>query len=302
MEQIEFIRLAPQLRGKAMAIGQSFFASEEEAEDVAQETLIRLWKAWEGLTSAEEAERLTVRVAKYECINAWRREQSRPHTSLSSAQEVTHPMTQNGQPMEGDELSEAIRRAAGTLTKSEARLWRLFAEAGMTAAEILNSYDEEQLSDILYIYGELKNARRIASAIVKARNEKHIETTSDLMAATEKLFQREREKKEMAKMFQALRIEVNHEMSALKEMLNGARDVLGEGGRLSVITYHSLEDRIVKNFMKAGNAEGKVKQDFFGRIEAPFKSINNKVIVPTDKEQQQNPRSRSAKLRIAERV
>ena len=91
-------------------------------------------------------------------------------------------------------------------------------------------------------------------------------------------------------------------MSALKEMLNGARDVLGEGGRLSVITYHSLEDRIVKNFMKAGNAEGKVKQDFFGRIEAPFKSINNKVIVPTDKEQQQNPRSRSAKLRIAERV
>lgn len=136
MEQIEFIRLAPQLRGKAMAIGLSFFASEEEAEDVAQETLIRLWKAWEGLTSAEEAERLTVRVAKYECINAWRREQSRPHTSLSSAQEVTHPMTQNGQPMEGDELSEAIRRAAGTLTKSEARLWRLFAEAGMTAAEI----------------------------------------------------------------------------------------------------------------------------------------------------------------------
>ena len=179
---------------------------------------------------------------------------------------------------------------------------RMNKRAGMTAAEILNSYDEEQLSDILYIYGELKNARRIASAIVKARNEKHIETTSDLMAATEKLFQREREKKEMAKMFQALRIEVNHEMSALKEMLNGARDVLGEGGRLSVITYHSLEDRIVKNFMKAGNAEGKVKQDFFGRIEAPFKSINNKVIVPTDKEQQQNPRSRSAKLRIAERV
>lgn len=179
---------------------------------------------------------------------------------------------------------------------------RMNKRAGMTAAEILNSYDEEQLSDILYIYGELKNARRIASAIVKARNEKHIETTSDLMAATEKLFQREREKKEMAKMFQALRIEVNHEMSALKEMLNGARDVLGEGGRLSVITYHSLEDRIVKNFMKTGNAEGKVKQDFFGRTEAPFKSINNKVIVPTDEEQQQNPRSRSAKLRIAERV
>ena len=174
--------------------------------------------------------------------------------------------------------------------------------AGTTAAEILNNYDEEQLADIFYIYGELKNARKIAAAITKARNEKRIETTDDFLHVTEKLFQREREKKEMAKMFQALRIEVNHEMDALKEMLNGAMETLCEGGRLSVITYHSLEDRIVKNMMKAGNVEGKVKQDFFGRIEAPFRLVNNKVIVPSDEEQQQNPRSRSAKLRVAEKI
>ena len=179
---------------------------------------------------------------------------------------------------------------------------RMNKRAGVTAAEILNGYDEEQLADIFYLYGELKNARKIASVIVKTRNDKKIETTGDLMNATEKFFQREREKKEMAKMFQALSIEVNHEMDALKEMLNGAKDLLGEGGRLSVITYHSLEDRIVKNMMKAGNVEGKIKQDFFGRIEAPFRLINNKVIVPSDEEQQQNPRSRSAKLRIAEKI
>jgi 16S rRNA (cytosine1402-N4)-methyltransferase len=179
---------------------------------------------------------------------------------------------------------------------------RMNKRAGTTAAEILNNYDEEQLADIFYIYGELKNARKIAAAITKARNEKRIETTDDFLHVTEKLFQREREKKEMAKMFQALRIEVNHEMDALKEMLNGAMETLCEGGRLSVITYHSLEDRIVKNMMKAGNVEGKVKQDFFGRIEAPFRLVNNKVIVPSNEEQQQNPRSRSAKLRVAEKI
>ena len=179
---------------------------------------------------------------------------------------------------------------------------RMNKRAGTTAAEILNNYDEEQLADIFYIYGELKNARKIAAIIANTRNEKKIETTGDLMNVTEKLFQREREKKEMAKMFQALRIEVNHEMDALKEMLNGAMETLCEGGRLSVITYHSLEDRIVKNMMKAGNVEGKVKQDFFGRIKAPFRLVNNKVIVPSDEEQQQNPRSRSAKLRVAEKI
>jgi 16S rRNA (cytosine1402-N4)-methyltransferase len=178
---------------------------------------------------------------------------------------------------------------------------RMNKRSGMTAADILNNYDEEQLADIFYIYGELKNARRIATAIIKARSIKAIETTGDLMQITESLFPREREKKETAKLFQALRIEVNHEMDALKEMLYGAQEVLREGGRLSVITYHSLEDRIVKNIMKAGNAEGKVSQDFFGRTEAPFRQISNKVIVPDEEEQQRNPRSRSAKLRIAER-
>lgn len=179
---------------------------------------------------------------------------------------------------------------------------RMNKRAGMTAADVLNNDSEEQLSDIFYIYGELKNARRIAAAFIQARTARRIETTNDLMEATEKCFQREREKKETAKLFQALRIEVNHEMDALKEMLNGARDLIRTGGRLSVITYHSLEDRLVKNMMKAGNVEGKVVQDFFGRIESPFRQIGGKVIVPSEEEQQSNPRSRSAKLRIAERV
>ena len=179
---------------------------------------------------------------------------------------------------------------------------RMNKRDGQTAADVLNDYSEEQLSDIFYIYGELKNARRIAAAVVQARNEQHLETTGDLMKATEKCFQREREKKEVAKMFQALRIEVNHEMDALKEMLYAACGLLREGGRLSVITYHSLEDRMVKNMMKAGNVEGKVQQDFFGRTESPLRQIGNKVIVPSDDEQLRNPRSRSAKLRIAERI
>lgn len=179
---------------------------------------------------------------------------------------------------------------------------RMNKRSGVTAAEILNTYSEEMLADIFYIYGELKNARKIASAIVKARNNKNIETTGDLIQVTEKLFQREREKKEIAKMFQSLRIEVNHEMDALKDMLNGAKKILSEGGRLSVITYHSLEDRIVKNVMKAGNVEGRKTQDFFGRTEAPFRLISNKVITPSEEEQERNPRSRSAKLRIAEKV
>ena len=178
---------------------------------------------------------------------------------------------------------------------------RMNKRSGVTAAEILNNYDEEQLANIFYIYGELKNARKIATSIIKARGEKAIETTGDLMQITENLFMRERVKKETAKLFQALRIEVNQEMEALKEMLYGAQEVLRGGGRLSVITYHSLEDRIVKNIIKAGNVEGKVKQDFFGRTEAPFRQISNKVIIPNEEEQLCNPRSRSAKLRIAEK-
>ena len=147
----------------------------------------------------------------------------------------------------------------------------------------------------------LKNWMRYYGVEVKARAVSPIKTTKDFMAAVEPLFKREREKKEMAKLFQALRIEVNHEMDALKEMLRSATELLKPGGRLSVITYHSLEDRIVKNMMKAGNPEGKVEQDFFGRIETPFKLVNNKVIIPDADEQERNPRSRSAKLRIAEK-
>ena len=179
---------------------------------------------------------------------------------------------------------------------------RMNKRSGMTAADIVNTYGEEQLSDIFYIYGELKNARRIAAAIVKARAEKRIETTSDLLQVLGINEDNGLWKKDAAKLFQALRIEVNHEMDALKEMLNGARDLICEGGRLSVITYHSLEDRLVKNMMKAGNVEGKVKQDFFGRTESPFRQIGGKVIVPDEEEQVRNPRSRSAKLRIGEKV
>lgn len=179
---------------------------------------------------------------------------------------------------------------------------RMNKRGGKTAANIVNEYSEEQLSDIFYLYGELKNARKIASQLVKVRQEHLIETTGDILNAIGSLFPKDREKKEMAKLFQALRIEVNHEMDALRDMLNAASDLLGKGGRLSVITYHSLEDRIVKNMMKAGNVEGKVKQDFFGRIEAPFKTFNNKPIIPDEEELARNPRSRSAKLRIAEKL
>jgi len=136
MEHAEFIRLASKLRARAMAIGQSFFGQEESAEDVAQETLIRLWKAWGGLASTEEADRLTVRVAKHECINVWRREQRRPHTSLSIAHEETHSAANEGHTLEESELTEAIRQATGTLPRSEGHLWRMFAEAGMEAGEI----------------------------------------------------------------------------------------------------------------------------------------------------------------------
>ena len=179
---------------------------------------------------------------------------------------------------------------------------RMNKRAGMTAADILNNYTEEQLADIFYLYGELKNARKVASVIVKARQEISIQTTGQLLELTDKLFPREREKKEVTKLFQALRIEVNHEMDALREMLSGACQLLKPGGRLSVITYHSLEDRIVKNVMRAGNAEGKVEQDFFGRVKSPLHLFNNRVITASEEELEANPRSRSAKLRIAEKV
>lgn len=178
---------------------------------------------------------------------------------------------------------------------------RMNKRAGTTAAEIVNTYDEERLADIFYLYGELKNSRKLAAAIVKARKARQIITIGDFLEIVKPLFGREREKKELAKVFQALRIEVNQEMEALKEMLNAAIETLKPGGRLVVITYHSLEDRMVKNIMKTGNIEGKTLQDYFGNIQTPFRMVNNKVIVASDEEVAKNPRSRSAKLRIAEK-
>lgn len=180
---------------------------------------------------------------------------------------------------------------------------RMNQKAGKTAAQILNTYTEEQLADIFYLYGELKPSRRIASAIVKTRKEKPYRKVSDLLNTLNSFVGRgEKEKKVLAQAFQALRIEVNEEMETLKEMLEQALDILKPGGRLVVITYHSLEDRLVKNFFKTGNFEGKVEKDFFGNFETPFKLINNKVIVPSREEEERNPRSRSAKLRIAEKI
>lgn len=178
---------------------------------------------------------------------------------------------------------------------------RMNKRAGKTAADIINTYDEEKLADLFYLYGELKNSRKLASTIVKARNQKNISTIGDFLDVIKPLFGREREKKELAKVFQAIRIEVNQEMEALKEMLYAATEVLKPGGRLVVITYHSLEDRMVKNIMKTGNIEGKSVQDFFGNTQTPFKIVNNKVITASQEELERNPRSRSAKLRIAEK-
>ena len=179
---------------------------------------------------------------------------------------------------------------------------RMNKRAGQTAADIVNTYSEERLANVFYLYGELKNSRKLAAALVKARAAAPINTIGAFLDIVKPFFGREREKKEMARVFQALRIEVNQEMEALKEMLYAATEALKPGGRLSVITYHSLEDRIVKNVMKTGNVEGKMEKDFFGNTQTPFRAVNNKVIVPDDDETARNPRSRSAKLRIAEKL
>ena len=179
---------------------------------------------------------------------------------------------------------------------------RMNGRGGMTAADIVNNYDENRLADVFYLYGEFRNSRALAAAMAKARKNKSIDTIEDLLQAVERLIDRERGKKELARLFQSLRIEVNHEMEALKIMLESALRYLRPGGRLVVLTYHSLEDRMVKNFIKAGKIDGKVEQDFFGRKLTPWRAVNNKVIVPSDKEQEENPRSRSAKLRIAEKT
>ena len=194
---------------------------------------------------------------------------------------------------------------------------RMNRRGGITAAEVVNTYDEQRLSDVFYLYGELKNARRIAATLVKARQQKPIDTTGQLLHvlgidlnaegewtasnAQSSIFNLQ-SKKEVTRLFQALRIEVNHEMEALKEMLTAATELLRPGGRLVVITYHSLEDRLVKNMMRSGNVEGRAEQDFFGRVAAPLRAIYNKVVTPSEEELAANPRSRSAKLRVAEKV
>ena len=179
---------------------------------------------------------------------------------------------------------------------------RMNKRDGMTAADVVNKCPEEQLANIFYLFGELKNSRRLASAIVKARAAKPFATTQDLAEAASAVFRKEREKKEMAKVFQALRIYVNNELGALSDMLAATAQLIRPGGRLSVITYHSLEDRMVKNFIRTGNGDGTAEQDFFGRTATPFRAVNNKVITPCEDEIEANPRSRSAKLRVAERT
>lgn len=179
---------------------------------------------------------------------------------------------------------------------------RMNRKAQRTAAWIVNNYSEEQLSDLFYLYGELKNARRIASALVKVRTASPIATVEQLLAVVKPLINPRQEKKELAQLFQALRIEVNGEIDALKSFLEQALKVLKPGGRLTVITYHSLEDRLVKNFMRSGNLSGNVEKDFYGRNLSPLKLITSKPIVPGEEEVERNPRSRSAKLRVAEKI
>jgi len=179
---------------------------------------------------------------------------------------------------------------------------RMNKKATLSAEQIINTYSEEKLADLFYNYGELNNARKLASAIAKARAQNKITTINQLLEILHPFFKFEREKKDLAKAFQAIRIEVNDEMSTLKELLIQVPELLKPGGRLAVITYHSLEDRMVKNFIRSGNMEGKLQKDFYGNIQAPLKAINNKPMVPTDDEVQANPRARSAKLRVAEKV
>ncbi len=179
---------------------------------------------------------------------------------------------------------------------------RMNRDSHHTAADILAEESEERLADIFFHYGELNMSRRIASIIVKERAIRPILTTHDLLRTVEPLFAQRREKKELAKIFQALRIEVNNEMKALSEMLHSAIDLLKTRGRLVVITYHSLEDRLVKNMLRAGTEDGKVESDFYGARHAPMRMVNKRVITPSAEEQQSNPRSRSAKMRIAEKI
>lgn len=178
---------------------------------------------------------------------------------------------------------------------------RMNQEASLTAADILNTYEQEDIDRILRLYGEVDGSRRIAQMICKARENSPIATTTDLGKAIESALPKFAEHKFLAKVYQALRIEVNQEMKSLEKFLSGASKALKPGGRLVVITYHSLEDRMVKNFIKAGNIEGKVEKDFFGNSKAPLKAVNKKPILPQETEIASNTRARSAKLRIAQK-
>ena len=178
---------------------------------------------------------------------------------------------------------------------------RMNTKSPVTAASIINTYEEEKLANVFYLYGELHNSRRIASTIVKARQSQPIALIQEFVDILKPHFSREKEKKDMARVFQALRIEVNKEMIVLQELLTQSVNVLKPGGRLVVLTYHSLEDRLVKNFLRSGNFEGELEKDFYGNILAPLKPVNTKVIVASDEEVARNPRARSAKLRIAEK-
>jgi len=177
---------------------------------------------------------------------------------------------------------------------------RMNTASKLTASKVLNTYSEEQLADVFYLYGELHNSRKIARTIVQSRAKESIEQIFQLIEILKPYFGREKEKKDMARVFQALRIEVNKEMEVLRELLEQCVEVLNPGGRISVLTYHSLEDRLVKNFFRSGNFEGKLEKDFYGNVIAPLKPVNNKVIVADEAEVERNPRARSAKLRVAE--
>ncbi len=176
---------------------------------------------------------------------------------------------------------------------------RMNRGASFTAQDLLNTYAEERLADVLYLYGELRQSRRLAAAIAKARP---LSTTGQLVEAVRPLLKPSQEKKELSMVFQALRIEVNGELNALRKLLDQSLQVLKPGGRLAIITYHSLEDRLVKNFMRSGNVEGRQQKDFYGRVNTPWRVVNSKVITPGEEEVERNPRSRSAKLRIAELI
>lgn len=176
---------------------------------------------------------------------------------------------------------------------------RMNQKSARSASTVINTYSEEQLAEVFYLYGELHNSRKLARAIANRRSSGEIKTIAEFSELMKPFFPREKEKKELSKLFQAIRIEVNDEMAALKELLLQSVMVLGKEGRLVVLTYHSLEDRLVKNFVKSGNFEGKLEKDFYGNVIAPLRAVNNKVIVASEEEVYQNPRSRSAKLRVA---